>query len=202
MRRTPVLTAVLTAMLLALICPPVFAGNAVDTVAPIQARTANDHLALFIQSLVFSDDELLHPPAPARQLPDRAPHLLISDAELLAPPMRRIISPTTEIDLDLMLSNRGRQVHVTGPIACTQAQLQVIIRVTVTQRDTGALAEGRWQGACTTRTRTWRTTVAADGLAAPFAAGAGQACALGVVYERGRRIDAFQWCREVRLKNR
>ena len=46
------------------------------------------------------------------------------------------------IDPVAIVTDNGRQIIVTGPIGCTESQ-RAQLRVTVTQRSTAAVAEGR-----------------------------------------------------------
>jgi len=58
------------------------------------------------------------------------------------------------IDPVAIVADNGHHVIVTGPIACTQGE-QAFLRVTVTQRTTGALAEGHTRIICTGDTQQW-----------------------------------------------
>jgi hypothetical protein len=104
---------------------------------------------------------------------------------------RRIISP--EIDSPVRLSGAGRQLLVRGPITCLAGD-EVRIRVTVTQRTTGAVAEGRWRRLCTGGSRHWTTKAAVAEGPAAFAAGPAQACAVALARRGGKPTDALQWC--------
>jgi len=101
------------------------------------------------------------------------------------------------IDGDATLDAARRIVQVTGPIRCSQAE-QATIRVTVSQRATGAVAEGRWRGRCRRTTRRWTATAVAQG-SATLQTGTARACALGVTRKGGTATDAKQWCETVRL---
>lgn len=105
------------------------------------------------------------------------------------------------IDQVASLDGAGRVAQVTGPIGCTQAE-RATIRVTLSQRTTGAVAEGRWQGVCRRSTRRWTARRVVVQGSARFRTGRAQACALGVTRRRGRVTDARQWCQEVRLVRR
>ena len=102
----------------------------------------------------------------------------------------RIISPN--IDSPVWLSGAGRQLLVRGPITCLAGH-EVRIRMTVTQRSTGAVAEGRWQRLCTGGSRHWTAKAVAEGSSA-FAAGPAQACAVALARRGGKPTDALQWC--------
>jgi hypothetical protein len=58
----------------------------------------------------------------------------------------RIVGNT--IDPDAIVTDNGRHLIVTGPISCTAGE-RAFLRVTVTQRSTGAVAEGRTRLTCT-----------------------------------------------------
>ena len=58
----------------------------------------------------------------------------------------RIIGNT--IDANAVVTDNGRYVIVTGPIVCDRGE-RAEVRVTVTQRTTGALAEGLTRVVCT-----------------------------------------------------
>src|SRR5205809_7126475 len=60
--------------------------------------------------------------------------------------LARIINNT--IDPVAIVSGNGLHVVLTGPIACTEGE-RASLRVTVTQRETGALAEGVALFTCT-----------------------------------------------------
>src|SRR5262245_14567534 len=68
-----------------------------------------------------------------------------------------------------IVADRGRQVTVTGPIAVTASE-RTELRVTVTQRSTGALGEGVVFFTGTGQTNQWEVTVQAAGRAS-FVAG-------------------------------
>src|SRR5713101_1545208 len=67
--------------------------------------------------------------------------------------LARILGNT--IDPVAIVSGNGLHVVLTGPIACTEGE-RVSLRVTVTQRETGAPAEGAALFACTGVIQQWR----------------------------------------------
>src|SRR5690349_19795524 len=73
------------------------------------------------------------------------------------------------IDAAGIVTDKGRHVTVTGPIAVTEGE-RTELRVTVTQRSTGAVAEGVVFFAGTGQTNQWEITAVAEGRAA-FQAG-------------------------------
>jgi hypothetical protein len=102
------------------------------------------------------------------------------------------------IDGEASLDDAGRLVAVTGPIRCDRAE-RATIRVTVSQRSTGAVTEGRWRGTCGRTTATWTAKRFVPRGAATFRPGSAKACALGVTRGAGTVTDAKQWCEPVRL---
>ena len=105
------------------------------------------------------------------------------------------------IDREATLDAGGHVVDATGPIRCSQLE-RARIRVTVSQRATGAVAEGRWRGRCRRTTRTWTARRFVQRGAAIFEAGTAQACALAVTRTAERATDAKQWCRTIELTRR
>ena len=103
------------------------------------------------------------------------------------------------IDRTASLDAARGNVEVTGPIRCSQAE-RATIRVTVSQRTTGAVAEGSWRGRCRRATRAWTARAELQG-AATFRTGRARACALGVTRRGGTATDAKQWCETIRLVN-
>src|ERR1043166_6494223 len=60
------------------------------------------------------------------------------------------------------VTGNGRQLMVTGPLACTNGET-AYLRVTVTQRTTGAVAEGRTLVTCTGTVQQWEVHAPAQG---------------------------------------
>lgn len=90
-----------------------------------------------------------------------------------------------------LVTDGGRHVLVTGPVACTAGE-RLHLRVTVTQRSTGAVAEGRTLATCTGDTQLWEVHASALGPAS-FEAGPATATALGRTVDHGTSTDANQW---------
>jgi len=88
---------------------------------------------------------------------------------------------------------------VTGPISCTAGE-RVPLRVTVTQRTTGALAEGSTRVVCAGegQLQQWEVHATAQG-ANTFEPGAATAVAVGRSTRRGDTSDAHQWLVEITL---
>jgi hypothetical protein len=121
---------------------------------------------------------------------------------LLAIDLSVISSPPTfagialnTIDPVAHQTENGRQIVVTGPIVCTAGE-GVTLRVTVTQRSTGAVGQGRTRFPCTGALQQWEVRVAHDKKAA-FAYGAVTAVAFVRTTARGTLTDAHQWLVEV-----
>ncbi len=122
----------------------------------------------------------------------------MAQAIFLDDPLRRIEGiPSTGFDLTLEVNDNGRRVSVTGPVDCTAGE-QVQIHVSITQRSTGAVAEGNWKGECTGSLQTWGTDAVVHGNG-EFEAGAAQGVGLAVTSRRGKSTDAIQWLNEITL---
>ena len=95
------------------------------------------------------------------------------------------------------IGKNGHVVRATGTLTCAVGE-RLFLRLTVTQPQTAAYAEGRTRAKCTGAELQWK--VRADGrLRTRFAQGAAQACALGITRRNGRPTDAHQWCVDVTL---
>jgi hypothetical protein len=70
------------------------------------------------------------------------------------PPLASAGIALNTIDPVATVTDDGRHLIVTGPIACTEGE-QASLRVTVTQRATGAVAGGRTRITCTGDTQPW-----------------------------------------------
>ena len=98
-------------------------------------------------------------------------------------------------DSMLAVSDNGHRVFVTGKVNCTAGQkVQILARLT--QRSTGALAEGSWKGECTGHLQVWQTEAVSRG-EAKFENGASEAVAFGVSSENGKTTDVLQWLDDV-----
>jgi hypothetical protein len=101
------------------------------------------------------------------------------------------------IDPTGIVSENGRHLTITGPIAVTAGE-RAELRVTVTQRSTGAVARGVAFFTGTGATIQWKVEAMAEGAAA-FEAGPATAVALGRTTEGGKATDAHQWLVEITL---
>ncbi|MEO6408327.1 MAG: hypothetical protein ABIO45_06185 [Burkholderiaceae bacterium] len=95
------------------------------------------------------------------------------------------------IDAGAVMSDDGRHLVVTGPIACTAGE-RAHQRVIVTQRATGALAEGQTLVVCTGHLQQWEIHAAIQGRQT-FQLGSATAVAAARTSERGETTDAHQW---------
>ena len=95
------------------------------------------------------------------------------------------------IDPAAAISEKGRHVLLTGPIACTAGQ-RADIQVTLTQRATGATASGRTHFTCTGYLQQWEVRAEVQGRER-FEPGAAAAVALGTTSKQGKADDAHQW---------
>ena len=90
---------------------------------------------------------------------------------------------------------------MTGPIACTRGE-KAYLEVTVAQRATGAVAEGRTLITCTgdplPDTQQWEVHAATQGKET-FQEGPAIAVALGRTSTRGHITDAHQWLVNITL---
>jgi hypothetical protein len=101
------------------------------------------------------------------------------------------------IDPLAIVADNGRQIMVTGPIGCTESQ-RADLRVTVTQRSTGAVAEGSTHITCTADTQQWAVHASIQGKAT-FEEGPATAVALARTTSRGETDDAQQWLVNITL---
>lgn len=98
------------------------------------------------------------------------------------------------------IGDHGRRLIVTGPATCDKVQF-VDLRVTVTQRDTGALAEGRIRFVGTPEQQTWTVEADTEGKNA-FKPGPARAVALATTTTKGKTDDAHQWLVDITLEEK
>ena len=96
-----------------------------------------------------------------------------------------------------IITDDGRHLIVTGPLACTDSE-RAFLHVTVTQRATGAVAEGHTRLLCTGETQHWEVHAVIRGHAT-FQEGPATAVAVGRTLLRGEATDAHQWLVDVTL---
>jgi hypothetical protein len=112
-------------------------------------------------------------------------------------PMAFAGMPFNTIDPVAIVTDNGRHIVVTGPIVCTESEM-AYLRVTVTQRATGAVAEGRTRITCTGDTQHWEAHASTQGNET-FQEGSATAVALGHTTAGGDTDDAHQWLVNVTL---
>lgn len=104
---------------------------------------------------------------------------------------------TNTINPTAAITHRGKKVLLTGPVKASAGE-HVMIRVTLTQRTTGALAEGHAHFIATGLPQTWGVEVTVSG-DERFEAGPATAVAAAVTNIRGHSTDAHQWIVNVML---
>jgi hypothetical protein len=101
------------------------------------------------------------------------------------------------IDATARVTDNGRVLVATGPIRCDAIQ-PTYLRVTVSQRSTGAVAGGVANITCTPDERQWEVRLTAQG-SATFEEGPAIATALARSTQNGNPDDAHQWLVEINL---
>jgi hypothetical protein len=101
------------------------------------------------------------------------------------------------IDPVALVTDHGRHLIVTGPMECTEGE-RAYLRVTVTQRATGAVAQGRTRLICTGDTQRWEVHASIRGKET-FAEAPATAVALARTSDRGDITDAHQWLVDITL---
>ena len=103
------------------------------------------------------------------------------------------------IDPVASVTDNGRHILVTGPIGCTVGE-RVYLRVTVTQRATGAVAEGNTFRTCIGEgvTPQWEVHASTQGKET-FREGDATAVAIARTTSRGATTDAHQWLVNITL---
>ncbi|HZW11422.1 MAG TPA: hypothetical protein VFF69_16075 [Phycisphaerales bacterium] len=134
--------------------------------------------------------------ASTRSLVAALPILVLAGVWLAPGALAKITFNT--IDTTGTISDHGRRLVLTGPLACDKVQL-VDLRVTVTQRETGALAEGCVRFIGTPEQQTWMLEAQTKGRNT-FQAGAARAVALAATSLHGRTDDAHQWLVDLTLE--
>ena len=131
-----------------------------------------------------------------RALPVAAALVLALAGVLVARTAFAKISINT-IDPVGIVAQNGRHVTLTGPQAVTAGE-RVQMRVTVTQRTTGAVAEGHAVFFGTGTTNQWEIVAAVEG-DERFAAGPATAVAIARTSAGGQATDAHQWLVNITL---
>jgi hypothetical protein len=101
------------------------------------------------------------------------------------------------IDPVAIVTDNGRHIIVTAPIACTESE-RAYLQVTVTQRSTGAVAEGHARITCAGDIQQWEVHASKHGQET-FVEGPATAVALARTTDRGDITDAHQWLVNITL---
>ena len=101
------------------------------------------------------------------------------------------------IDPVAIVADNGRDVIVTGPLSCTAGD-RAYLRVTVTQRSTGAVAQGRTLITCIESTQQWEVHASTQG-EETFEEGPATATAVARTTEHEETTDAHQWLVDITL---
>ena len=117
---------------------------------------------------------------------------------VLAPVAQAKITVNT-IDATAKLSENGRRLVVTGPIQ-TDVVEKIYLRVTVTQRTTGAVAQGIAILRGTGELQTWEVRAKTRGKAS-FEPGPATAVAIAITSDKGQTSDSHQWLVNITLVN-
>lgn len=96
-----------------------------------------------------------------------------------------------------LVTDTGRHLIVTGPLACTEGEW-AFLRVTVTQRATGAVAEGGTLITCTGDTQQWEVHALIQGTET-FQEAPATAVAVARTTSYGDTTDAHQWLVDITL---
>lgn len=138
----------------------------------------------------------------AKQVKNHRRHLVSSAivlmlAGLFLAPLAFARLAKNTIDGVAVVTDHGRHIIATGPITCTRGE-RAFLRVTVTQRATGAVAEGRSRIVCTGNSQHWQVHAATQGKAT-FDEGPAVAVAIARTADHGEITDAHQWLVNITL---
>lgn len=106
---------------------------------------------------------------------------------------RRTITP--EVDTGLPIRTDGRQVSMTGPMACDPGENW---EVSGTLIQGGSQGRGRGEGVCRGDIQEWVVRIAAEGEAI-FEAGAARGCAVLRTLKSTAETDRHEWCNDIVL---
>src|SRR5215831_258463 len=104
---------------------------------------------------------------------------------------------STTINPLAIVTDNGRRLIVSRPMVCTESET-VELRVQVTQRATGAVAEDRISLTCTGIPQHWNVDALIQGHET-FRVGSATAVAFGRTTTRGAPTDAHQWVVDITL---
>ncbi len=106
---------------------------------------------------------------------------------------RRTITP--EVDTGLPIRADGRQVSMTGPMACDPGENW---EVNGTLNQGGSQGRGRAEGVCRGDIQEWVVRIAAEG-DVRFGPGAARGCAVLRTLKNGAETDRHDWCNDIVL---
>jgi hypothetical protein len=115
--------------------------------------------------------------------------LAIAGTSMVHGAWARVVRNT--IDSVAVLTDSGRGLIVTGPIECSESQATEL-EVTVTQRQSGAVAHGRARITCSPTSQQWEVRAQIQGNET-FQEGPATAVAMARSSVGGRADDAQQW---------
>ena len=116
---------------------------------------------------------------------------------VVAVPLTRAKVILNTIDPVAVATEGGHHVVVTGPLTCTEGE-RAYLSLTLTQRTTGALAEGNALITCTGVEQQWSVDAAVHGKAG-VTPGPAVAVAVATTVLRGTTTDAHQWLVDVTI---
>jgi hypothetical protein len=106
---------------------------------------------------------------------------------------RRTITP--EVDTGLPIRADGRQVSMTGPMACDPGENW---EVSGTLSQAGSRGSGRAEGVCRGDIQEWVVRIAAEGDRS-FEPGAARGCAVLRTLRTAAETDRHEWCNDIVL---
>jgi hypothetical protein len=136
-----------------------------------------------------------HRPALRRLIPVLASASLVGFMLAVPTAFGKVVFNT--IDGAALVTDGGRHIVITGPLSCTAGE-RAFLRVTVTQRETGAIAEGHTLVRCSGDIRQWEVHATVRG-AAVFQQGLATAAALARTSAHGDISDSHQWLVNITL---
>ena len=104
---------------------------------------------------------------------------------------------SSKIDTVAIVIDNGRRILLTGPVECGNGE-RADLRVTVTQRQTGAVAEGHTFITCTGEPQQWEIDALTQG-DQTFEEGPVVGVLAGRTVSRGETTDAHQWLVNITL---
>lgn len=123
--------------------------------------------------------------------------IVVTCVGLFSAPLAFARIAANTIDPVAIVTDNGRHIVATGPIGCTAGE-KAYLHVTVTQRSTGAVAEGTTRIFCTGDTQQWEVHAATRGDAI-FEEGSATAVALARTTDYSGTTDAHQWLVNITL---